>query len=611
MNTNDGWPPPQAGTVAAYSGVFRDGPGLGLDEAEVCDQLAIVAYDRGRLNEALRLAERAVELAPAAAQYRVKVGALLLASGRPGDALVHLAEGLRRKGNLPELHNNLGIALRELGWMEEGIAAFRTAASLRTDYFDALFNLAGALRKAERIAEAIAAYERAVALRPSFAAALAALSDVNSEHGRQDEAIACRRRLAYLEPKNPIAHSDLLYTLHYSPRVTPRQRLEQAREWARQHGAVTHCLPPLAVDRDPDRQLRVGYLSPDFRAHTLSHMIQPVLEFHDRSYAEAYCYSAVRRPDDVTQRLRPLADVWRDVATLNDDAAARLIRDDRIDILVELAGHMGDNRLLVLARRPAPVQVQIYYAGTTGLPQTDYRIADVYSDPPGAEEFYTEKLVRLPDVAWPYDPSDGSPPVGPPPLTTAGHVTFGCLNKPVKVTAEALDVWCRILSAVPGSRLLLLGHADNRGWQDRLVRHGLDPGRLELVPRCSRHEYLELFNRIDISLDPFPYNGDTTTCDGLWMGVPVVTLAGDVFVSRRGVSHLNAVGLAELVANTPEEYVSIAVKLARDSDRLRDLRSTLRGRMQLSPLLNGRRYTANLEDAYRTMWRRWAAGIRE
>ena len=595
----------KAGRLGDAETACRRSLALRANDPTACDLLAGIVYQRGRAGEALELAGRAVALAPAEPAYRVKLGALLCSAGRPADALAFLSEALPAGERIPELHNNLAIALKQLGRLEEAIASFRKATTLRPDYAEAHFNLGGALRKDGRPGDALAAYERVIALWPGFAAAYAAMADAYGDQARQDEAIACQRRALGLGPQNGAANGDLLFTLHYSPKFSPAQQLEKAKQWGRRNGSMVKALPAPDNDRTPGRRLRIGYLSPDFRAHTLAHFIEPLLPAHDRSQFEVYCYSAVIQPDPVTDRLRKLADVWRDVRELEDDSAARLVRQDGIDILVDLAGHMGGSRLRVLARRPAPVQVQVYYAGTTGLPAVDYRITDNYSDPPGADAFYTERLIRLPDCAWVYRPSDGSPEVGPLPAAATGHVTLGCLNKPIKITEQAVELWRRIMQAVPGSRLLLLSPTENPALLGQFTARGIDAGRVELASRRRRREYLELFNRIDIALDPFPYNGDTTTCDGFWMGVPLVTLAGQAFVSRRGVSHLCNVGLSELVASSEDDYVRIATALANDLPRLAHLRRGWRERMAGSPLMDYTRYTANLEAAYRRMWRQW------
>jgi len=382
----------------------------------------------------------------------------------------------------------------------------------------------------------------------------------------------------------------------------------------------------------------------DFREHPVPRLIGPVLRHHDRSQVEVFCYSSVAQPDRMTERMKGLANEWRDISRLSDHEAAELIRSDRIDILVDLAGHWADSRMMLFARKPAPVQVQILYPGTTGLEAMDYRITDEWSDPAGdSDGHYVERLVRLPRCAWCYQPDEDGPAVRPLPALSAGHMTFGCLNNPVKVTDQCLQLWGRILENVPGSRLLLLCAGENvaqpppavseRGStscvafppdggtqpraavpqvlpiQDRLGRLGINPVRVEPVRRQPRRQYLELFNQIDIALDPYPYNGETTTCDGLWMGVPHVALAGDRCASRRTMSHLCNLGFGELVASSGDQYVRIATTLAGDLPRLAELRASMRERMAGSPMMDYRGYIVHLESAYRAMWRAWCGSL--
>jgi len=566
--------------------------------------LGTIVHDRGRTPEAVDVMRQAVALAPRLPQLRVNLAALLGQIGELEEGLNHLLEALKVRGDIPELHNNLGVTLERLGRAEEAAASYRTAIALRNDYPEAHSNLGNALRKLGKFDQAIEAYHAAISLRATYPTAYSGLSDAFGELGDADQAIACRRRTLEVTPGSPQLDSNLLFTLLYSDRLSPAQLRQEAEAWARQYGGASK-LPPPANDRDPDRTLRVGYLSPDFRGHTIAHLIEPILMAHDRDRFQVFCYSSVAKPDSITSRLKLLAGAWRDVRNSSDDQTAAIIRQDEIDILVELAGHMGDNRLMVLARRPAPLQVQLGYAGTTGLPEVDYRITDAHCDPAGTEAFYTERLVRLPHCAWPYQPNDVPEP-GPLPALRAGHITFGCLNKTIKITSDAAELWCKILQRVSGSRLILLSPPDNRGLIERFTRHGLEPARLILIPRLSGEDYLRLFSdRIDIALDTFPYNGDTTTCDGLWMGVPLISLAGDAFVSRRGVSHLVNVGLDDLVAQTREQYVDKAVALANNLPALADLRAGLRQQTAKSPLTDGVRYARNLEAAFRQIWAKW------
>jgi len=317
-------------------------------------------------------------------------------------------------------------------------------------------------------------------------------------------------------------------------------------------------------------------------------------------------------PDDLTGQLRAHADHWHSLVGLTDPQAAELIRQHRIDILVDLALHTAHNRLLVFARKPAPVQVTyLAYAGSSGLHTMDYRLSDPFLDPPEVDEsVYTEQTYRLAQSYWCYQPME-TPPVALVPALKAGHLTFGCLNNFCKVSEPTLQTWARLLQAVPAAQLLL--HAAEGNHRQRtagvLQRLGIDPQRLHFVSRVPLSEYQELYGQIDIALDPFPYGGRTTTCDALWMGVPVVSLAGKTAVGRGGLSILSNIGLPELVANSEEEYVRIALELANDLPRLDHLRLTLRRRMEASPLMDAPRYARNIEAAYRAMWRRWCAGM--
>jgi len=336
--------------------------------------------------------------------------------------------------------------------------------------------------------------------------------------------------------------------------------------------------------------------------------LAPLLAHHDHGPFEIFCYGDVQHADEMTGRLRSACDVWRDIRGGSDEQVAELIRQDRIDVLVDLSLHTGGNRLLVFARKPAPVQVTyLAYCGTSGLETMDYRLTDPYLDPPGMDESaYSEKSVRL-RTYWCYEPCIAEIEVGQPPALASGRVTFGCFNNYCKVSPGTWRAWRRLLQAVPGSGLVVYcpfgSHRDRLAGE--LTAAGLDADRLTLVSAAPTAAYFEQYRRIDIALDPFPFCGGTTTCDALWMGVPVVTLAGATAVGRGGVSILSNVGFGELVAQSVEQYVEIAAALAGDPRRLAELRSGLRARMQRSPLMDAGRFAKDVESAYREMWRRW------
>ncbi|MGD0540630.1 MAG: tetratricopeptide repeat protein, partial [Tepidisphaeraceae bacterium] len=449
----------------------------------------------------------------------------------------------------------------------------------------------------------------ALQIRPDLADALNNLANVLREQAKLDEAIVCYDRALALRPDDASIHSNKVYTLHNHPGYDAAAILREHRQWNLRHaGHLRQDAAGHPNDPSPQRRIRIGYVSPDFRNHPVGRFLLPLFDHHNPDAVEVFCYCDAPVSDAVTQRLRGRADVWRSTGALSHDQFAALIRQDRIDILVDLTMHMAHNRLLAFARKPAPVQVTyLAYCSTTGLDAIDYRLTDPYLDPPGqGDENYCEKSIRLPKTYWCYEPC-ASPPESAPPAIAAGHVTFACLNNFCKVSSPTLNAWRQLLQKVPRSRLIL--HAKEGDHQQRLrdflADAGIDPQRLIFVGYKPVEQYLQSYNEIDIALDPFPCAGGTTTCDALWMGVPVVTLAGQTAVGRSGLSILSNIGLPELVAATADQYVQIAADLARDPDRLTRLRSELRHRMATSPLMDAVQFAKDIEDAYRTMWREW------
>ncbi len=385
---------------------------------------------------------------------------------------------------------------------------------------------------------------------------------------------------------------------------------EEHLEWARRHAEpLTAAAPPLTNDPDPDRRLRVGYVSPYFREHAVNFFTEPLITSHDHGAFEIFLYSDNRRDNDATERLRAASDHWRDVRYKSHAELAELVREDRIDILVDLTGHIALHRLLAFARRPAPVQVTyIGYQNTTGMSAMDYRLTDERADPPGTDCYYTEKLARLPRSYFCYRPAEDVPEVTPLPALANGHVTFGSFNNFTKVTPQVIDTWIEILRRVPDSRLLVLA---NRGgyvqqqFEQKARTSGVEPGRIELFDRMPRLDYYQLVARADIALDPFPFNGHTTTCDCVWLGLPVVMLQGDTYATRFGSGVLAPVGLERQITRTVDEYVERAVELASDVEGLSELRRELRPRMADSVLLDFQGFARDVEAAYRQMWCDW------
>ena len=419
------------------------------------------------------------------------------------------------------------------------------------------------------------------------------------------------------QPDFAAAHSNLVFSMNYDAAATQQTIFAESRAWHESHAAALgRRAPGHANARDPERRLRVGYVSPDFREHSVAYFLEPLIAAHDRAAFEVFCYAQVARPDQRTERFRGLADTWRSTVGMTDADLATAVREDRIDILVDLAGHTGGNRLLAFDRRPAPVQLSwLGYPNTTGTEAIDARLTDAIADPPGpSDALHSETLVRLPNGFLCYAPTADAPAIGAPPARSTGHVTFGSFNALAKITPAVVAAWARILLGVPGSRLVIksgpLADAATRArYLEMLAAAGVDAGRVDLRAWIdARSGHLGAYANIDIGLDPFPYNGTTTTCEALWMGVPVVTLAGDRHAGRVGASLLTRIGLAELVADTTDGYVETAVHFAGDLDGLPARRLALRDRMMSSPLCDAAGFARDVEAAYRAMWRRWCAG---
>lgn len=591
---------------------YRQAIALKPRYAEAHTNLGIAFSGLGRLDEAIAAFRQAIAINPNIPEVYANLGNVLVDRGRVDEALAACRQAIALKPTLPEAHNNLGNALSDAGQLDRAVGAYRQAIALRPDYAEANYNLGTALWALGRLDDAIAAFSRAIALRPSYAAAHNNLGNALKDEGRLDEAILAYRRALALKPDYAQADSNALLALHYQPGLDTLTIRDEHARWSRGHAEpLKRLIQPHHNDCGPDRRLRIGYVSPDFREHPVGRFLLPLLAHHEKKHVEVFAYAQSPITDALTQQLRAHIDHWHSLVGLSDEEAAELIRRHQIDILVDLAGHTAHNRLLVFARRPAPVQVTwLGYPGTTGLGTIDYRLTDAYADPPGlTEACYSEQLVRLCPCAWCYRPTQ-SPPVSE---RREGPITFGCFNNFAKVTEPMLALWARIARAVPESRLLLkaLGLASEGARQrarEFLCREGMAPERLELRgAEPSYDAHLALYDRMDIALDTFPYHGTNTTCEAMWMGVPVVTLAGRSHVSRVGVSLLSNVGLAEFVADSDEEYVRIAASLANDIPRLADLRRTLRPRMEHSALMDAPGFARNIEAAYREMWHKWCA----
>lgn len=607
------------------------------------NSLGIAVAVKGDTQTAVKAFRKAVGLRPDYAEAWNNMAAALQEENKFEEALISIDRAISSRNDYAEAHHRRGLLLAKVSRWKQAADAHRRAIELHlpwdqgieplieslersrqfkeaidwsrrhvqvTPTAKAYNRLGRVLREAGQFAEAILAHQSAVSIDPTRVFSYQNLAICYWRQSKLDCSIESYRKALELGPDNATVGSDLIFSMLHDPLSTPEMVLKQCKQWARSH--EVYSPPTHRSSHNPNRRLRVGYVSGDFRRHTIAHVIGPILKLHDRQQVEIYCYSSVQQPDHTTARLRKDSDHWRDILSKSDSQIAQMITDDKIDILVDLAGHMGGNHLRLFTIKPAPIQVQLAYAGTTGLKAMDYRLTDAYSDPPGmTESHYTERLLYQP-TAWVYEPDAKSPDVGPLPASQEGYLTFCSPNRPIKITDQVIELWGQILHAVSESRLLVLAEGqgeETRYLRERFTNRGIDESRLELLPRLSRAKYMAQFNRIDIVLDTFPYNGDTTTCDALWMGVPVITLEGDTFRSRRGMGILTCMGLPELVGKTPPEYVKIAAELAKDLPRLAELRTTLRNRLAHSPVTDGFSYTKQLEHNYRQVWHEWCERV--
>jgi predicted O-linked N-acetylglucosamine transferase (SPINDLY family) len=574
----------------------------------------------GQFPEALQFARRAVAMRPDYPPAHRNLGDALAGLGQWPQAaesykkLVELDSARPRAnpGAAADARMKLGTAMKYLGRFNDAISLFQQAVALTPGDLDPRDRLANAYWENGDMDEALAVCRQAVQIHPTKAKAHNNLGNVLLECGQLDDALASFDKAAELEPANSVALSNKVFTIMFHPAYDSARILHELKQWERQFAPQT----PGGThpnDPSPQRRLRIGYVSADFRDHVVGRNVLPLLQRHDRAKFQLFCYSNDSPPDRFNQQFRALADEWREIAAWPDDKLAEQIRADKIDVLVDLSLHLAGSRLAVFARKPAPVQATFGgYPGTTGLAAVDYRLTDPYLDPPGAgDDAYAERSVRLPHSFWCYDPAAmevaDAPEPGPPPAVKAGRITFGCLNNFRKINDRVLELWAGVLKQATSSRILLLAPRGSHraALVDRLGQWGVHPDRIGFIDRGSRAQYLDSYRLIDIALDTVPYNGHTTSLDALWMGVPVVTLIGQTVAGRAGYSQTTNLGLPDLAARTDEQFTAIALALANDLPRLAELRGSLRRRMRASPLCDGAGWTAGIEAAYRQMWQQW------
>ncbi|HET8869420.1 MAG TPA: tetratricopeptide repeat protein [Aquabacterium sp.] len=599
----------QRGRLAEAELVAKSAAKLAPKNADVQHVLAAIYQSGQRWAEAQGAIEQALKLEPRNAKMLFTAAGIAAVAGQLDQAAAHYRAAVKVQPDLVEAWFNLGNTLRDAGRLSEALEAYQSAIKGRPHFVEALCNAGDVLRQQSRYSEAVAFYRQALAVQPGNGAIHSKLGLALQRLSLLDEALAAFQRASELSPQDAQAFSNWLLASQYDPDLSRTDLLARHRAFAERFEA------PQAERRyqhdewawQAPRRLRIGYVSPDLRKHSVAQFAEPVICHHDASRFEVHAYYSNAHRDEVTERIRSRIEHWHDVGHLTDDALAQQIHADGIDILVDLSGHTAGNRLVMFARKPAPIQVTwLGYPGTTGLASMDYRMTDACLDPVGASESdYTEALVRLPTYSY-FTPPQGAPEVGPLPASKTGPITFASLNNTSKINARVLQVWAQVLRAVPGSRLII-GNANEPSWSDwvltQLGAHGVEAERVVMRPRLGLAEYLALHQEIDLALDPFPWNGGTTTMLGLWMGVPVITFAGERPASRLGLSSLHYAGLAEMAAESVEGYVRKAVEWATDLPRLGALRQSLRGRMQAAVDHPQADVVAAVEQAYEDMAR--------
>jgi predicted O-linked N-acetylglucosamine transferase (SPINDLY family) len=561
--------------------------------------------------------EAAVILRPGWAEGRNALGLLYEKAGRVAEARAHFSAALKIAPSMAEALNNLGISFANAGDLKRAIESYRAAISAKPEFPEALYNLGNALRDIEEYDAAILSFRAAYRLRPSFAEALANAGEALDKTGDYEAAEASFESLLALDGSDSRTFSSLLCELNYDPRLDRAALYSRHKQFGAMVESHSECILPTPSwqnSTSADRKLRIGYVSADFNTHPVARFMEPVFLNHNRSCFEIYCYSCGEKTDAQTDIFKRLCNSWIESRVLSDQALCQRIKNDGIDILVDLSGHSAGNRLTALALKPSPLQITyLGYPNTTGLNSIDYRITDSIADPPGEPRVHSEALFRLDGCFCCYSPPHCAPDVGPLPADKTPAITFGSTHTLARLNNRVIDLWSAVMRAVPDSRMLvfrttLRGVAATR-LRNRFEHNGIASDRIILHNTTPAKGHLAVYDEIDIMLDTLPWSGHASACEALWMGVPIVTLTGDRFAGRMVTSVLSALGLDKCIAKSSKEFVEKSRSLAAESDKLRQLRQTLRTTLASSPLCNGQKFTAGLESAYLRMWNATRTGM--
>ncbi|MBL8814991.1 MAG: tetratricopeptide repeat protein [Planctomyces sp.] len=583
------------------------------DHAASLQHLGNVLHRQNRLSEAIQVLTQLVTRRPASAEALCNLGAVLSEAGRVEEAYRALTQAAALDQKLPQVHVNLGSVQRQMGRFDDALVSLGRASALAPDFSEALTNRGNLLLDMRQPEQAAVEFQKAVAQNPKSVWALSGLGQAMQAIGRWDEAGDCFRRAAQNAPAGVIRkiQSNQLYCVSLSPELTRQQVFEAHAAWGQETEAsvAPQQHPP---GQDSTRRLRVAYMSPDFRRHPTMRFFLPFFTLHDHNQFEIVCYSESVRTDEVTEKVRAYSDLWRSTASLRDDQLAELIAQDKIDILVDLAGHTAGNRLPVMASRPAPVQATFLgYPNTTGLSRIDYFISDSIRETPETARFFTESLVSLQHGACCFEIGMQAPDPGELPLLKNGYITLGSTHRIEKLSPRSFRLWAKVMDAIPDARLLIirdvLGTSEDIrcNLKQQLRKSGIDLERVDLSWEIPEN-HLEIYRRIDILLDVLPWPGGTTAYESLWMGVPTAAIGSVTDCTRAAASMLHFAGMHGLVADSPEDYVELLAELSTDLDALCALRKALRTDMTHT-VCDGHRFVRSLETAMRGMWKRFCS----
>ena len=597
--------------VASYRRALEIKP----DFADAHCNLGLTLKELGQLDDAMVSYRRALEIKPDLVVARYNLGNILRALGQLDDAVVSYRQALEIKPDFAEAYYNLGNTLYDLGQPDDAVASYRRALDIKPDYVEVHYNQGTLLLEANRLAEAEASYRRALELKPDYAEAHSNLGGVLKDLGQLDGAVASYRRALKIKPDFAVAHSNLIFTRDLMVGLDSASLQKERKCWDAAHAAHLHQQRTHSNISDSKRRLRIGYVSADFRDHSAIKAFGGMLTQFDRSQFDVFAYSNFKgKNDKFTELFRQNVTAWRNIVGLSDDAAAESIRQDGIDILVDLSGHSAGNRLLVFARKPAPIQITAWgYATGTGVQAMDVFFADPVIVPPQEKPYFTEEVRYLPCAVGTFF-TDPFPDVNELPALSEGIITFGSLNRLAKVSAEAYRAWAEVLLAVPRSRLILkAGELNNASVRERVAGHftqaGVAADRIIMLGKTSWYKHTQTYNQIDIALDPFPQGGGVTALEGLMMGVPMITLRWPTIAGRISASILTTLGLPDWIAETQKEYVKLAIQKASDLQSQAKLRQQLRGFFTSSVIGDQAAYARVVEKEYRQLWQEWCVSV--